>query len=73
MKINLQNPYGYKLCCANKNEKHYKIIVITNTYDLAKFEKERHLKMQNKKEKFNWFILPIKKKEYYKLWKDCPF
>ena len=73
MKIDLQNPYGYKLCCSKKNEKYYKIIVITNTYDLAKFEKERHLKMQNKKEKLNWFILPIKKKEYYKLWKDCPF
>ena len=71
MCIKLENEYGYKLCYSLKTRKR-KLIVdcITNTYGLAKFEKQLRLKTSKIRD---WYILPIKKKEYKKLWKDCPF
>lgn len=74
MKIKLHNPYGYKVCYSfnNKKRKIYEKCY-TNTYNLAKFEKQRFEKYNNKQDKITWYILPIKKKEYNRIWKDCPF
>ena len=73
MKIKLNNPYGYKLCYSynTKKRKIYEKLY-TNTLDLALFEKNRCEKKCLIK-KITWYILPIKKKEYNKIWKDCPF
>ena len=74
MKIKLNNPYGYKLCYSyNKNKRRLYEFRYTNTYDLALFEKKHCEKIYNLFNKITWYILPIKKKEYNKIWKDCPF
>ena len=75
------NKYGYKLCYKNKGNKKLHIYVITNTFDLANFEMQMCIKYPKQVEQSNntirgptWKIIPIKhKKEYQKLWKNCPF
>lgn len=74
MCVKTENKYGFKVCYTTKTQKRkYKLACVTNSYGLAKLEKERQIKLQNKEDKLDWYILPIKKKEYKKLWKDCPF
>ena len=74
MCVKTENKYGFKVCYTTKTQKRkYKLACVTNSYGLAKLEKERQIKTQNKEDKLDWYILPIKKKEYKKLWKDCPF
>ena len=49
MKINLNNPYGYKVCYSTPKRKR-KLIdkVHTNTYGLAQFEKRRYESSQER-------------------------
>lgn len=75
MCVKKENKYGFKVCYTTKTQKRkYKLACVTNSYGLAKLEKERQIKLQNKEDKLDWYILPIKtKKEYKALWKGCPF
>ena len=74
MCIKLKNKYGYKVCYTTKtNKRKYITESITDRYTTAQIIKEINIKHQDKKDKRDWYILPIKKKEYKKLWKDCPF
>ena len=74
MCIKSENKYGYKVCYTTKTKKRkYITACITDKYSTAQISKEIYIKHQNKKDKLDWCILPIKKKEYKKLWKDCPF
>ena len=78
MKIKLNNPYGYKVCYSIPKRKR-KLIdkVHTNTYGLAQFEKRRYEKIsedcKNPLYRATWYIVPIKKREYNKIWGNCPF
>ena len=73
MKIKLHNPYGYKVCFSYKNKKRkINIKTYVNTYNLAKFEKNLYEK-QYLEDKITWYILPVKKREYNRIWKGCPF
>ena len=75
------NKYGYKLCYKNEGSKKLHIYVITNTFSLAEFEMKMCIKYPEQIKQSNktirgptWLIIPIKnKREYKKLWKDCPF
>ena len=75
------NKYGYKLCYKNEGSKKLHIYVITNTFSLAEFEMQMCIKYPEQIKQSNktirgptWLIIPIKnKKEYKKLWRDCPF
>lgn len=75
------NKYGYKLCYKNEGSKKLYIYVITNTFSLAEFEMQMCIKYPEQIKQSNktirgptWLIIPIKnKREYKKLWKDCPF
>ena len=75
------NKYGYKLCHKNEGSKKLHIYVITNTFSLAEFEMQMCIKYPEQIKQSNktirgptWLIIPIKnKREYKKLWKDCPF
>lgn len=60
----MNNKYGYKICFKDTNKIRY----ITNTYDLAVFVTTMK---ENKNIDFN--IFSIKRKEYKKLWRGCPF
>lgn len=62
--MNLNNKYGYKVCYKKTKNVKY----ITNTYGLALFTTQMK---DNKKHKF--IIYPVKKREYKKLWRGCPF
>ena len=74
MKIQINNKYGFKVCYTTKKYKNkYKLVCVTNTYSLAQLSKNLYVKHQDKKDKLDWYILPIRKREYKKLWKDCPF
>ena len=75
MCVKTENKYGFKVCYTTKTQKRkYKLACVTNSYGLAKLEKERQIKLRNKEDKLDWYILPIKtKKEYKALWKGCPF
>ena len=73
------NKYGYKVCYQKDNEKIQKYIV-TNSYDLAKWEIERYEKSppsdkhNNILNNVKWYILPVKNYfEYSILWRGCPF
>lgn len=71
MKVIANNKYGYKLCYSLKTRKRKLIIdCVTNTYGLARFEKQQRLKTSSIRD---WYILPIRKREYKKLWRGCPF
>ena len=74
MCVKTDNKYGYKVCYTTKtNKKKYIIESITDRYTTAQIIKEINIKHQDKKDKLDWYILPIRKREYKKLWKDCPF
>ena len=78
MKINLNNPYGYKVCYSTPKRKRKLIeYTYTNTYGLAQFEKRRYEKFSedshNNLYRATWYIVPIKKREYNKIWGNCPF
>lgn len=60
----MNNKYGYKVCFKDTNKIRY----ITNAYDLAVFITTMK---ENKNIEFD--IFPIKRKEYKKLWRGCPF
>lgn len=76
-----ENKYGYKVCYTEKGKIKLKIYLITNTYELAKYEVrwyENHPQQDRKDRHFLdnplWYILPIRtKREHKKLWKGCPF
>ena len=81
LKIHLHSALGYKLCYHkignNKMCRH----VVTNTIDLAEFEKkyfEKHPEIWSKKHHryiltTKWFVIPMRKKESKHAWKNCPF
>ena len=75
MKINLHNPYGYKVCYKEKNKKYYIERFLTYTYKDAVEMKNFYLTYKEHKElKVKWFILPITKKEFKRgIWNQCPF
>lgn len=82
MNIDINNRYGYKLCYSEppKKKKLY-IHIVTNSYSLVKWEKDRcqrteqYSRIDNHKlYKPTWYVLPVKNKtEYKRLWKGCPF
>lgn len=53
------NKYGYKVCTTTK-----KLHTVTNSYWLAEFVKQHSDQYL--------YILPTKKKEYKRFWKECP-
>ena len=60
MKVNLKNPYGYKICYTKKgNKKNYIDDFHTYTYRRAVKVKQINHKYTKKKEKLTWYILPI--------------
>ena len=75
------NKYGYKVYCIEKNSKKKKLFLVTNSYDLAKWEIEYyiiHPQYDRKtKQLLNnpiWIIKEIKTYlEYKYLWRGCPF
>lgn len=71
MKINLKNPYGYKICYTKKgNKNHFIDDFHTHTYKGAVKVKKINHKYTKKKEKLTWYILPITKKEVVNgIWK----
>ena len=75
MKIDLQNPYGYKVCYQEKNKNYYIERFLTHTYKDAVEMKKLYLTYKEYKDlKLKWFILPITKKEYKRgIWNQCPF
>lgn len=76
MKINLHNPYGYKVCYKEKFSKNYYIErFLTHTYKDAVDMKKLYLTFKEyENKKLIWFILPITKKEFKRgIWNQCPF
>lgn len=64
--------YGYKVCYTNQDEKKLKVLVVTNTYDLAEWNIKRYEFRSTPNT--TWLVIPIKtRKEYLQRWKDCPF
>ena len=80
-KIHLHSALGYKLCYHKRGNNKMRRHVVTNTIDLAEFEKkyfEKHPEIWSKKHHryittTKWFVLPMKKKESKHTWKNCPF
>lgn len=65
------NKYGYKVYY--KNKRKLVCICITNSLASAKYHVVYNIK-HSKDEVLSWKIIPIKtKREYKKLWKNCPF
>lgn len=64
--------YGYKVCYTDQDEKTLKVQVVTNTYDLAEWNRKRY--ELRSPPSTTWLIIPINtRKEYLQRWKDCPF
>ena len=64
--------YGYKVCYIEQNKKTLKVQVVTNTYNLAKWNRKRY-ELRSPLDT-TWLVIPIKtRKEYLQRWKDCPF
>lgn len=64
--------YGYKLCYKKQNNNKWKIHIVTNTYDLAEWNRQRY-ELRSPPNTI-WIVLPIQtRKEYMQHWKDCPF
>ena len=76
-----KNKYGYKVCYKELGKHKLKIHIITNDYDLAKFEVqycETHQQYDRKTSRIikqaTWHIVPIKNYFEFKwLWRGCPF
>lgn len=75
----MDNKYGYRICY-QKNSEKLKRHLVTNSYDLAKYEIESFEKNppldKNKiiLKNVRWFIVPVRNfLEYSKLWRGCPF
>ena len=82
MFINLQNPYGYKVCYTEKGyKKVYNQHFITYTYNQAVKTKMFYLRYpplsrtdNHKLNKPTWYIIQITKREVKRgIWRECPF
>ena len=80
-KIQVYSALGYKVCYNKKGNNKLRRHVVTNTIDLAEFEKkyfEKHPEIWSKKHHryittTKWFVMPMRKKESKYAWKNCPF
>lgn len=66
------NRYGYKVCCKMQNKKKVKVHIVTNTYGLAEWHRQRY--ELRSPPNVTWLVIPIQtRKEYLQRYKDCPF
>lgn len=65
MKVNLKNPYGYKICYTKKGNKNHLIDDFhIHTYRTAQDTKSWRMRVhKHKKNKLTFYVLPITKKE----------
>ena len=81
MKPNINNPYGYKVCCQNKRLRTFICYFKTRTYkkavEMKRFFSRKPPKTQNNKKftkRHTWVIIPIKRSEVRRgIWREAPF
>ena len=81
MKPNINNPYGYKVCCQDKRLRTFICYFKTRTYkkavEMKRYFARKPPKTQKNKrftKRHTWVIIPIKRSEVRRgIWRENPF